>query len=378
LSASEKGVRHIETSQVFDEIRSILLHSPKIIRFVDRTFNDLPERALEIWRFLAEQPGDTLFHFEMAPDRFTEEMFRFLEQVSPGRFQFEIGVQSTNSETLEAINRKCDLQKLKDNIPKLASLDTIHLHLDLILGLPYENRESFARSFTDVFALGPHYIQMGLLKILPDTPISKCIEEYGMVVCENPPYEILANRWLDKKEFEDLYWFGECVEAFYNNRYFRSLWNYLRKTEKDMFVFFQALLTRCHGKQFFDLSPTQELMSSLLFEATQNRPDRELIRELLVFDWLRCGHKFIPDHLEQEPLLQLKKELWNKLPQSLERAYDYKSRDEFFRQGVFMQFSEQLLKEVGVSPDTEGGHLCFQPVREQSVFKLNNYVFIPV
>ncbi len=90
---------------------------------MDRTFNDLPERALDIWRFLVEQPGETLFHFEMAPDRFTEEMFEFLEQVGPGRFQFELGIQSTNPQTLEAINRKCDLAKLEPNIRKLVSLE---------------------------------------------------------------------------------------------------------------------------------------------------------------------------------------------------------------------------------------------------------------
>jgi len=122
LSASEKGVRHLPLSQVFDEIKSILRHSPKVIRFVDRTFNDIPERALKIWRFLAEQPGDTLFHFEMAPDRFTEEMFQFLEQVRHHRFQFEIGVQSTNRKTLQTINRQCDQTKLEHNILRLVAL----------------------------------------------------------------------------------------------------------------------------------------------------------------------------------------------------------------------------------------------------------------
>jgi hypothetical protein len=377
LSASEKGVRHLKPSQVFDEIKSILQHSPKIIRFVDRTFNDLPERALEIWRFLAEQPGDTLFHFEMAPDRFTEEMFQFLEQVSPGRFQFEIGVQSTNPETLVAINRECDLVKLEHNIPKLASLNTLHLHLDLILGLPYENRESFARSFADVFSLGPHYIQMGLLKILPDTPISRCIEEYGLVVCENPPYELLANRWLDKSELEDLYWFGECVEAFYNNRFFRSFWDYLRKTEENVFSFFQSLLTLCREKGFFDLASTQELMSSLLLDVTQSRPDKELIKELLIFDWLRCGHRFLPRHFEREPIANYKKLIWKQMPQNYEGVYDYKSRDEFFKQGVFAQFSGQLLHEVGISPDGEEAHVCFQPARELTVFKHSRVLLLP-
>jgi radical SAM superfamily enzyme YgiQ (UPF0313 family) len=377
LSASEKGVRRLQTSQVFDEIESILQNGPKVIRFVDRTFNDLPDRTLEIWRFLARQPGDTLFHFEMAPDRFTEEMLQFLEQVKPGRFQFEVGVQSTNHETLKAINRECDLEKLDYNIRRLVSLDSIHLHLDLILGLPYEDRKSFARSFADVFALGPHYIQMGLLKILPDTPISKCIEEYGLIVCENPPYEILANRWLDINELEGLYWFGECAEAFFNNRFFRNFWNYLRKTGEDIFAFFDSLLVLCREKGFFELAPTQELMSSLLLEHSGQRPDRELLRELLVFDWLRCGHRFLPSHLEQEPLSNCKKMIWQKMPQNWEGGYDYKSRDEFFKQGVFAEFSGQLLQEIGISDESDAAYLCFQPDRENTVFRFNRFVLIP-
>jgi len=367
----------LKPSQVLNEIKSILQHSPKGIRFVDRTFNDVPERALEIWRFLAEQPGDTLFHFEMAPDRFTEEMFQFLEQVSPGRFQFEIGVQSTNPATLAAINRECDLEKLAHNIGRLASLDTIHLHLDLILGLPHENRESFARSFTDVFALGPHYIQMGLLKILPDTPISRSVEEYGLVVCVNPPYEILANRWLGKRQLGELFWFGECVEEFFNNRYFRSLWNYLRSTEEDIFAFFNSLLALCHAKRFFDLAPTQELLSSLLLEVTLRRPDKDLVRELLMFDWLRCGHHFLPQHFEREPIARQRKLIWQQMPQNWEGVYDYKSRDEFFKQGVFVLFSGEFLKETGLSDDGKAAYLCFQAKRENTVFKFNRFLLIP-
>jgi len=377
LSASEKGVRHLPCSQVFDEIKSILHHSPRVIRFVDRTFNDLPERALKIWRFLAEQPGDTLFHFEMAPDRFTAEMFQFLEQVSPGRFQFEIGVQSTNQKTLQAINRQCDQVKLEHNILRLVSLDTIHLHLDLILGLPYEDRESYARSFGDVFKLGPHYIQMGLLKILPDVPISRSAEEYGLVVCDNPPYELLANRWLEKSELGDLFWLGECIEAFYNNRYFRNLWNYLRRTEEDIFLFFESLLALCHKKSFFDLAPTQEFMSSLLLEVTGNRPDKELVRELLVFDWLRCGHRFLPEHLDQVHFLMEKNTFWKKMPQNWTGVYDYKNRDEFFKQGVFVRFSAKLLKETGLSDDGRTGYVSFQAKREKKIFKFSRVVLIP-
>ena len=377
LSASEKGVRHLPVPQVREEIAEILRHNPRVVRFVDRTFNDIPERALEIWRFLAEQPGETLFHFEMAPDRFTEAMFAFLAQVEPGRFQFEIGVQSTNPETLAAINRKCDPEKLRDNIARLATLDAIHLHLDLILGLPYDTRESYGRSFAEVFALGPHYIQMGLLKILPDTPISGEVGKFGLVACEEPPYEILASRWLAGDELADLYWFGECVEAFYNNRFFRVFWEHRRRNGEDILAFFRGLSAICRQKGFFDSAKTQELLSSFLLEAVRNRPDHELLRELLVFDWLRCGHRFLPDHLAAGDISRLKKHLWKNLPQTLEGFYDHRSRDEFFKQGVFAEFTGSLLGAIGLANDDGTAVICFLPEREKTVFRLSRHLVLP-
>jgi hypothetical protein len=209
------------------------------------------------------------------------------------------------------------------------------------------------------------------------TPISKRVEDYGFVVCTSPPYEILANRWLDRNELEELFWFGECVEAFYNNRFFRSFWDYLRRTGEDIFSFFEALLSLCRKKNFFYLAATQELMSSLVLELTEGRPDKELLRELLIFDWLRCGHHFLPPHLEQEPLPKHKKNLWKQMPQNWAGVYDYKGRDEFFKQNVFIPFSEELLQEIGLSNETGTAYVCFQAKRESSVFRLNSYLHIP-
>ena len=377
LSGSEKGVRHLPTGQVHEEIKAIMRHRPKIIRFVDRTFNDLPERALGIWRFLLEQQGETLFHFEMAPDRFSQEMLRFLAEGKPGIFQFELGIQSMNPKTLDTINRRCNLEKLVSNVRKLVAMDTIHIHLDLILGLPYEDRESFLRSFAGVFKLGAHYIQMGLLKVLPDTPMRSFIEEYGLVFCEKPPYEVLANKWLNEAELEELYWYGECVEAFHNNRFFRGLWDYLRKTDEDVAAFFAALLDLCQGRGFFDLAHTQELMSSLLLELARERSDAELLREILIFDWLRCGHHFVPDHLERRPMSSHRKMLWSQMPQNWEGVYNYKNRDEFFKQSVFFPFSGDFLNETGLSDQNKGAYLCFLKQRENTVFSLNSFLLIP-
>lgn len=377
LSGADKGVRHLAVSQVFEEVEEILCHRPKILRFVDRTFNVVPERALAIWRFLAEQPGDTLFHFEMAPDRFTGEMFRFLEQVGSGRFQFELGMQSTNPDTLAAINRQCNLEKLQDNVARLTALETIHIHLDLILGLPHETCESFYRSFGDVFALAPHHIQMGLLKVLPDTPLRQAIDDYGLVLCKKPPYEILANRWLSAPVLAELFWFNECVETFYNNRFFRSVWNYLRRSSEDIASFFEGLLALCRTRNFFDLAPTQELMSSLLAEFMSSRPDAALLRELLTFDWLRCGHRFLPSHLEGEPLSHWRKKLLRSMPQNLDGVYDYRSRDAFFKQGVFVEFSGLLLQEAGLSEDGRRASVCFQAQRETTVFRHSRVLCLP-
>jgi hypothetical protein len=118
-------------------------------------------------------------------------------------------------------------------------------------------------------------------------------------------------------------------------------------------------------------------MNSLLLESTRNRPDRELIREFLIFDWLRCGHHFLPDYFAWEPLSKEKKNLWKQMPQNWEGVYDYKSRDEFFKQGVFLKFSGLLLREAGVSPDGEEAYVCFQPARENTVFRFNRFLLIP-
>lgn len=200
--------------------------------------------------FLLEQGRETCFHFEIAPELFTDEMLDFLATVPPGRFQFEIGLQSTNPATLAAINRRNDMARIRANLERLLAGDNIHIHMDLILGLPHETVASFHRSLNEVFAMGPHYIQMGLLKVLPATPISGQVEEFGIVACQGPPYEVVANRWLDHDELADLYWLGECVESFFNNRFFRGFFAYIRRVETDPGRFFGLLRDRCREEGF--------------------------------------------------------------------------------------------------------------------------------
>lgn len=371
LSSAGQKVARKDVDVVKKELASILMHEPKIIKFVDRTFNDNLERALEIWRFLSAQPGNTLYHFEIAPDRFSEEMFGFLETVQTDRFQFEIGIQSTNPETLEAIHRTMDIDTAVENISRLVRLDSIHLHVDLILGLPFDTRETFLAAFSRVFFLQPHYIQMGLLKILPDTPISHKVQEFNIVHCRQPPYEILANRWLNHQKMGNLYYFCECVEAFYNNRYFRTLWNHLKASEENISLFFTNLLSVCEEHRFFDLAHTQELLTKMLSLIAEKRVDRDLVMDILRFDWLRCGHRFLPSFLEKRSLADTRAAMRQALPPSMPGEYDTKDRNEYIKRGVFLELAPEVLSITNLSQSKKSEIVCFLPEQTTGVTKHN-------
>ncbi len=378
LSADEKGVFYKEMAVVEQELSDILRHRPKVVRFIDRTFNDRPDRALAIWKYLAIAGGDTLFHFEMAPDRFTEEMFIFLPTLAPGRFQFELGIQSTHLPTLLAVNRRVDPALAGATLARLRAGDNIHLHVDLILGLPFETKETFADSFRAVFAMGAHYIQMGILKILPNTPICRDAEKFAYRHCNAPPYAILSNLWMEHNTLGELYWFSEVVEKFMNNRYFVTLWQYLQRHREDAFVFFQRLLALCHEVGFFQLAATQEFMCSLLVQLTADRDDSGLIVELLRYDWLRCGFRFLPDCLQQAPFLEspevTRSKLYQSLPGELAGIYLPAERNNFFRKSYFLRVSEKLLTEIGREVKSQGSALCVTAEKEASLFKFNKVI----
>jgi len=379
LSSQKRGVFHKDIDTVKKEIDSLLAGKPKLIKFVDRTFNDDSMRAMEIWRFLVNRSCSTRFHFELAPDRFTEEMLTFLGSVKPALFQFEIGIQSTNLQTLSTVNRPMNIIRAMDNIARLRQSDNIHLHVDLILGLPYDDIESFKTSFNQVFSVGPHYIQMGLLKVLPGTLMEEKKADFGLVYCRQPPYEILATRWLDHDSIRFLHDFCQCVEAFYNNRYFPSIWSYLLKNGEDPFSFFMSLLTQCEKQNFFEVAHTQEFLTSVLFEVAASRKDKEVFTGLICYDWLRCGHRFLPDFLEQEPLMALRSQLRKTLPQEISELYDYRDRNEFIKKGTFLEISSSTLQSIGW--DNCGRYdgnvvACFLPQQTETLIKYNKVVFL--
>jgi radical SAM superfamily enzyme YgiQ (UPF0313 family) len=381
LSSESKGIRHKPVDLVREELTALIAAKPMIIKLVDRTFNDQPERALTLWQFLIERAEQVRFHFEIAPDRFTEPMFELLAAVPCDQFQFEIGIQSCHPRTLAAVNRTMDLDATCRNIRRLLALNTIHLHVDLILGLPCETEASFRDSFNQVFRLAPHYIQLGLLKVLPDTEIARRAEEFGLIFCSEPPYEILATRQLHHEQLSELYELCECTESFYNNRFFRSLWQYLVQTDEEPFAFFSELLRRCRQYNFFQLSRTHKLMIRILTDLVQNREDRELLLDLLCYDWLRCGFRTLPEYLTEISQAELRNRLRDALPQNMEGLFTYQTRVEFLKQAAFVELSQEAVQFLGLAAQEqntlEGGLVALLPEQTDGVMKFNRAVALP-
>lgn len=190
-----------------------------------------------------------------------------------------------------------------------------------------------------------------------------------MVRCENPPYEVLATKWLDQKEMAELFWIGRCVESFYNNRFFTSVWSYIRRSGGSGFEFFRALLEICRQNSFFQGAPTQERMSLMLLKSADQRRDRKILRELLAFDWLQSGHRYLPGHLQVPPLHEIKRRLRKRLEQNCRNLYDHRSRNAFFKQSVFAYFSGEALRETGLGQEDGGGYVCFLPQDKPGVLK---------
>ena len=376
LSSVSKGVRHKSLDVVKEELRRLIAAKPLIIKLVDRTFNDSPERALAIWQFLLEEAEGVRFHFEIAPDRFTEAMFALLAKVPCGLFQFEIGIQSCNVQTLAAVRRRMDAAKAEANICRLVALDTIHIHADLILGLPFETAASFLDSFNRVFRSGPHHIQLGLLKVLPGTEMRQWADEFGLIFCNEPPYEVLATRWLPYEELRELHEFCECVEAFVNNRFFRSLWQYLRQCGEEPSAFFHSLLAVCRQHDFFRLAHTQAFMTKLLTELARQRKDSVLLLDLLRYDWLRCGHRFLPEELAKTSQPEQRDHLRRTLPQEMDGLFSNRTRTEFLKQAVFLELSAQGMAMLGLGK--EAALLAVMPEQDGGVMPFNKTAILPL
>lgn len=242
LSSVEKGLRFRSLSKVLEELDYFLEQKVPQVKFIDRTFNCKKSHAMAIWNHILEKDrGITNFHFEIAADLLDEEELELLGQMRPGLVQLEIGVQSTNPETLKAIHRPTDLKKIGCTTARINEGKNIHQHLDLIAGLPFEDFASFQNSFNQVYAMRPEQLQLGFLKVLNGSPMEAMANGYGIVSSPNPPYEVLFTPWLSYKEVLALKGVEEMVEIHYNSRQFVTAMSLLEREFASPYEMFEAL-----------------------------------------------------------------------------------------------------------------------------------------
>lgn len=230
LSSIDKTVRFRSLDLVLPELQFFLDHKVPQVKFVDRTFNCKREHTLGIWRYLVEHDnGITNFHFEVSADIFDEEELELIGKMRPGLIQLEIGVQSTNPDTIREIHRHMDLVKLKRAVDRVYDYRNTHQHLDLIAGLPYENYESFMRSFDDVYRMRPDQLQMGFLKVLKGSYMEEQVAAYDLKYRGIPPYEVLSTKWLPYRDVIRLKGVEDMIEVYYNSGQFPATMKLLEK-----------------------------------------------------------------------------------------------------------------------------------------------------
>lgn len=288
LSSIDRTVRLRGMDKVKRELQFFLERKVPQVKFIDRTFNCSHSHAMEVWRYLYEHDnGITNFHFEIAADILTDEEIRLLQTLRPGQVQLEIGVQTTNEDALREICRPADSAHIARVVQRLRERKNIHLHLDLIAGLPCEGYESFAASFDEVYAMGPHQLQLGFLKVLKGSPMAHRAGEYGIVYRDSPPYEVLYTKWLSYGELLRLKRIEEMVELYYNSGQFSKTLSVLAKRFAGPFSLFEALAAYYERKGYFLNAPARSYRYQALLDfVTETDGERaELYRELLTFDF---------------------------------------------------------------------------------------------
>lgn len=307
LSSVDKKLRFRNPDLVKKELQFFIDREAAQIKFVDRTFNCNHAHAMEIWRYIREHDnGITNFHFEISADLLTQEELDFIGAMRPGLIQLEIGVQSTNEATITEIHRTMRLERLKEVVRKVQSHGNIHEHLDLIAGLPYEDYDTFAKSFDEIYALKPNQLQLGFLKVLKGSYMYEHAEEYGICYRSRPPYEVLKTNWLDFDDVLRIKQVEEMLEVYYNSGQFEITMKLLDVLFPSAFAMFQQLGVFYERKGYFAMSHSRLRRSEILLEFMEEmfkaggdasdgngqliRPGHEassvlpLIRESLIFD----------------------------------------------------------------------------------------------
>ena len=308
LSSIDKKLRFRDLELVKKELQFFLDHRVPQVKFVDRTFNCKHEHAMTIWKYILEHDnGVTNFHFEISADLLREEEMELMSQMRPGLIQLEIGVQSTNPETIRAIHRHMDLKKLEHCVNRVHSFRNIHQHLDLIAGLPYEDYDTFHQSFNDVYQMKPDQLQLGFLKVLKGSLMQKEAEVYGIVYKEKEPYEVLSTNWITYGEVLKLKMVESMVEVYYNSGQFWHTLEYLVPLEKDAFTFYEKLGSFYEKKGYSEISHSRMRRYEILLEYLKEETDvpaevaaQKMLYDLYLREKLKKRPVFAPDQKQYE------------------------------------------------------------------------------
>ena len=313
LSSIDKKLRFRDTETVKKELQFFIDNKVPQVKFVDRTFNCKHDHAMAIWKYINEHDnGVTNFHFEISADLLREEELQEMSTMRPGLIQLEIGVQSTNPDTIKAIHRTMDFEKLKGIVDRIHSFGNIHQHLDLIAGLPYEDMESFHRSFNDVYALRPQQLQLGFLKVLKGSYMEEKAVDYQLVFHERPPIEVLSTKWLDYDHVLKLKTVENMVEVYYNSGQFQNTLEYLENFFQDAFSIYERLGSFYMEKGYGDVSHTRMRRYEILLEFLEDVPEISMdqVKDQMVYDlYLRENLKSRPGFArDQKPF---ERQVWD-------------------------------------------------------------------
>ncbi|MBQ7944499.1 MAG: B12-binding domain-containing radical SAM protein [Lachnospiraceae bacterium] len=338
LSSIDKSVRLRSMELVERELQFFLDNQVKQVKFIDRTFNCNAKHAVAIWRYIVEHDnGITNFHFEIAADLITKEQLELIGKMRPGLIQLEIGVQSTNNDTLQAINRYTDYEQLREIVDKIRSYGNVHQHLDLIAGLPYEDYQSFAKSFDEVYSMRPQQLQLGFLKVLKGSPIEEKAGEYGIIYSSKAPYEVLYSNWISYSEIQRLKGIEEMVELYYNSGQFAHILPVLEQEFDSAFSMYEAMAQYYEEKDYFIQVPARGYRYQVLLEfAVAINPKREqLYRELLTFDM------YLRENLKSRPMFAANQEPYK---EQIKEFYRQEATEWHYLKGYEQYNSVQLQK----------------------------------
>ena len=363
LSSIDKKLRFRDIELVKKELQFFIDNKVPQVKFVDRTFNCKHDHAMEIWRYITENDnGITNFHFEISADLLRSEELALMKTMRPGLIQLEIGVQSTNPQTIKAIRRTMDFEKLKGIVEQIHSFGNIHQHLDLIAGLPYEGYDGFHKSFCDVYALRPEQFQLGFLKVLKGSHMMEMTGEYQILYKDREPYEVLSTAWMTYGEILRLKMVESMVEVYYNSGQFKNTLVFLEKYFDDPFRMYEALGRFYEKKGYSEISHSRMRRYEILMEfaGEQKEIPSEALSDVMLLDlYLRENLKNRPSFAsDQKPYERL---IWDyrkakKIPKTAhievfrdgkKLLFDYTDRDPLTNNAQLTDITDEVNDNYG-------------------------------